>query len=35
MTEFNKVSIINIISPYELDIYLPDIKFAIEFDGTF
>ena len=25
----------NIISPYELDIYLPDIKFAIEFDGTF
>lgn len=24
-----------IITPYELDIYLPDLKFAIEFDGTF
>lgn len=24
-----------IITPYELDIYLPDLKFAMEFDGTF
>ncbi len=30
-----KVNIREIISPYELDIYLPDNKLAIEFDGLF
>lgn len=37
-TIYNKPIITNIrtiITPYELDIYLPDIQFAIEFDGDF
>ena len=37
-TIYDRLIITNIrtiIPPYELDIYLPDIQFALEFDGTF